>query len=133
MNHTNWGPWKPVRGKCQAYRREQQSCNAYFAATEPGAALYGQMPQEQSSGSSSTGSDSGSGRLSKGSGEVQQAEWLDSTAVDRVGSAEGAGGGVRSRRQLLSVESYHSNGEPSQGSLQPCSLLDSMHACLGAS
>uniref|UniRef100_A0A383W1N7 Sulfhydryl oxidase n=1 Tax=Tetradesmus obliquus TaxID=3088 RepID=A0A383W1N7_TETOB len=34
-NSSHWGPWQAVRGRCSKYRREQQSCNAYFAAIVP--------------------------------------------------------------------------------------------------
>ena len=30
MNQTTWGPFRPVRGQCAKYRREQQSCNGYL-------------------------------------------------------------------------------------------------------
>ena len=38
---VNWGPWLSVRGRCEQYRREEQSCNAQLPGTTDGGGAFG--------------------------------------------------------------------------------------------
>jgi hypothetical protein len=109
-NTSHWGPWQAVRGRCSKYRKEQQSCNAYFAAAVPSLAPTGsslkQHTRKHSSSSSSTAQ----------------------SALHHLGEGSGGNSATAHKRSLLSpLDAFHAPISSSSSSSSSNTVLEGSH------